>query len=152
MEISIEVTGEAAVLSRLNTLESRISHLEPALSRMAEEFNRQMAAVFASEGRTAGASWAALSPRYAAWKARRFPGKSILRRSDRLYSSLVGPTSDSIREVGPDYILLGTRVPYGIRHQMGPPLARKQRKILTVNRAMERRFLGLLESHVGLSK
>lgn len=88
---------------------------------------------FASEGAAVG-GWAQLSPRYAAWKAKRYPGKTILRRTDRLMTSLTWTgaslaTSEGIAIMTPDSATFGTSVFYGRFHQRGTRKMR-QRRIL----------------------
>ena len=61
-------------------------------------------------------SWPRLSPNYAIRKELDFPGKSILRRTDRLWSSLTSDTSDTVYEYGPRKLVMGTHVAYS-RHQ-----------------------------------
>lgn len=77
--------------------------------------------------------WRPLSPRYAAWKARRYPGKTILRRTDRLIRSLTWSGGVVVQgagyggSVGPEGVFLaeetgaafGTRVPYAHAHHYG---------------------------------
>lgn len=71
----------------------------------------------------AGGLWKPLSPTYAAWKAKHFPGMPIMRRTDRLFRSLtydggrVGP--EGIARFGKRSAEIGTSVPYGILHQRG---------------------------------
>ncbi len=71
----------------------------------------------------AAGGWAALSPAYAAAKARHYPGKPILQRTGHLYRSLqwlgesVGP--EGVFEAHETWARLGTSVPYGIYHQFG---------------------------------
>lgn len=88
---------------------------------------------FASEGKAVG-GWAPLSPRYAAWKATRYPGKTILRRTDRLMRSLTWTgatlaTPEGIAVMGPTDATFGTSVPYARFHQRGTRTMR-QRRIL----------------------
>lgn len=88
---------------------------------------------FASEG-TAVGGWAPLSPRYAAWKAKRYPGKTILRRTDRLMKSLTWTgaalaTPEGIAIMTPDSATFGSSVFYGRFHQRGTRTMR-QRRIL----------------------
>lgn len=65
------------------------------------------------------AGWPSLSPRYSAWKALHYPGKPLLRASDRLYKSLTETTSDSIRKATDKGAQFGSRVPYANRHNRG---------------------------------
>jgi phage gpG-like protein len=75
---------------------------------------------FILEGGASGASWAPLSPRYAAWKASMFPGKGILVRSGALKASLSGPTAPlAVFRPGTSSLEIGTAVPHAIYHQMG---------------------------------
>lgn len=88
---------------------------------------------FATEGAGVG-GWVPLSPRYAAWKAKRFPGKTILRRTDRLMKSLTWTgaslaTPEGIAVMTPTAAVFGTSVPYGRFHQRGTKKMR-QRRIL----------------------
>lgn len=64
-------------------------------------------------------SWPSLSPAYAARKARIFPGKTILRRTDRLFLSLTAGGSDSMYLPGPRTLLMGTTTPYAKYHTTG---------------------------------
>lgn len=87
---------------------------------------------FDAEGRLSdGRKWAALSPAYADWKRRHFPGRKILELRGRLRRSLrwntgrfsaggrgnVGP--GGIYRPHPTYVEVGTSVEYGIYHQLG---------------------------------
>ena len=80
-------------------------------------WQQQIRRVFDAEGLPA--RWPALSPAYESWKQRRFPGKTIMRRTDRLYDSLVGDTRDTIWETTPRTIRFGTRVEYEGFHREG---------------------------------
>jgi hypothetical protein len=75
--------------------------------------------VFAAEGLPA--PWPELSPAYAAWKSKKYPGKPMMRATDRLYESLVADTRDTIWEATPRTIRFGTRVQYFGPNQRGVP-------------------------------
>jgi len=72
--------------------------------------------VFALEGYPE--PWPPLSQHYANWKRNKYPGKGILRRSDRLYRSLLGGPGGIYRAT-PRTIQYGTTVPYSDVHQEG---------------------------------
>lgn len=98
---------------------------------LAPFFFEQVQRAFDTEGAATGSRWARLSPAYATWKRRHFPGRKILERSGRLRRSLrwntgrfsvggrgnVGP--EGIYRPFPDALEVGTSVPYGIYHQQG---------------------------------
>jgi phage gpG-like protein len=95
----------------------RAHDLRPVYERWLPTWLEQNRRVFAAEGLPG--PWAPLSPAYAAWKAKRYPGKSILRRTDRLYESLTQRSPDTVWEITPRTIRFGTRVPYWKYHQTG---------------------------------
>jgi hypothetical protein len=71
----------------------------------------QTRTVFDNEGLPE--QWPALSPGYAAWKERAYPGQTIGRRTDRMYESFTKPDNpEMIWETGPRSIRYGSRVPY----------------------------------------
>lgn len=63
-----------------------------------------------------------LSPAYAERKARLFPGASILVATGRLRDSVTQRGHrDNIIEVGKQFLVMGTKTPYGIFHQSDAP-------------------------------
>lgn len=66
-------------------------------------------------GQTGG--WDPLSPGYAAWKARHYPGRPILVRTGALYASLT--TKLDVLQVGPTRMVAGSSSTYGRYHQTG---------------------------------
>ena len=89
--------------------------------RFGPAFYEATQANFETAGAASGAPWAPLSPTYAAWKAKRFPGAPILVRSGALRQSLAGPRASgySIFRPTSTSLEIGSAVPYGIYHQMG---------------------------------
>lgn len=80
---------------------------------MAREYAEYEERVFASEGREGLGPWRKLSPQYAAWKEKNFPGQPILTRTGRLRAAaqtVVLLTADRL-VMGP-----GNRVPYAAYH------------------------------------
>jgi hypothetical protein len=82
---------------------------------------------FITEGELVG-GWPDLNPTYAAWKARHFPGRKILELTRRLRRSLMpgvsgtsGAGSDTVLQVRPRELVIGTRVPYARWHADSRP-------------------------------
>lgn len=114
--LTFSVFGDAQVDRELVGIESAAEDLRPAWETLRGRFLTLERRQFASQGGYSG-GWAPLSPRYAAWKAVNFPGKTILRRTDHLYRSLTeGP---DIAIIEPGYMILGTSVVYAEHHQRG---------------------------------
>jgi phage gpG-like protein len=73
---------------------------------------------FAQEGRYTGAAWSPLSPPYARWKAKNYPGKPILQRTGKLMESMT-QRPFGIDEITDKSMTIGTDVPYAQYHQRG---------------------------------
>jgi len=67
---------------------------------------------FETQASPEGERWAALSGRYAVWKARRFPGRNILQARGALIRSL-------FRSAEEDRVIVGANLPYAAAHQYG---------------------------------
>jgi len=60
---------------------SRADRAGPLLTELDRVHVRQVRQAFSTEGASTGSSWPALSPGYAKWKRRAYPGRRILTRS-----------------------------------------------------------------------
>lgn len=120
MRIDIDVFGVETVRSDLLRFEDRADSPGPFLAAVAQDFYELQERAFATEGASSGGRWAPLSPRYATHKASRYPGKTILRRTDALYRSLTGPFSEfSTFRLTDDEVLMATRHPAAVPHAQG---------------------------------
>jgi phage gpG-like protein len=91
-----------------------------AAPRIVRKFREQEARRFSTENALGPAGkWAALSPGYAAWKAKRYPGAKILERTGALRASLVGDGNGSVVVTLPNAVFIGSNVPYAQYHQTG---------------------------------
>jgi hypothetical protein len=102
-----------------------ISDLSDAFREIATSFYIGERAQFESSGSAATGQWAPLSPRYAAWKARNFPNKGILRRTDQMFHAATGDKSaGAVLDIKPMQMRMGIdeRSAVGLRarlHQTG---------------------------------
>jgi phage gpG-like protein len=127
IRITVDV---AAAQAMLGGVADGVDDLRPAFERMHEIFVRMVSEQFATQGGRTGA-WAPLTPRYRAWKARRYPGRPILVRTMRMVTSRRHVTGETVYEVTPTYATFGTRVPYARFHQFGTSRMVVARPILT---------------------
>jgi phage gpG-like protein len=119
LEFKLEPPGEQP-LRRAFVLYKRIDDLTPAWQRMIPALQDYIARRIASGGTLHNLPpFAPLSPRYARYKAKRYPGAPILVRTGRLFRSLTTNTDDTIADIQPDHLTFGTRVPYALYHQLG---------------------------------
>lgn len=94
-------------------------HVFPRVIRLLE---KEVKGQFEAEGRGPNrGKWAPLSPAYAAWKRRHYPGRGILRRTNRLYRALTRSRgAQSLRYYTAKELRFGTAlVPYASFHQVG---------------------------------
>ena len=118
--LSFEVIGLDRVLAGLASVQDAVKDLRPFWKDIfAPKYFATVQDVFALQGqgrgaggRFAGGRWAPLSPAYAAWKRRHFPGRTILVRTGRLRESVnwngTGLGAGGIFEAEPGFAIAGT--------------------------------------------
>lgn len=82
---TITIQGKENFLGGLQRVNDRVQDFRPTLEKLGDETFAIVRRRFDAEG----PGWTPLSPAYAAQKAKEFPGKPILRRTDDLYNSFV---------------------------------------------------------------
>lgn len=116
--LSFSFYGDQQIDRTLADIDDRVTDLRPLWDTLADRFAALEQRQFSSEGAYGSGGWTALSPRYAVWKARHYPGKTILRRTDELYASLTErPLGIEIIEAR--FAVFGSDVPHGGYHQKG---------------------------------
>jgi hypothetical protein len=120
VKISLEVFGEAAISRELLRFSERALDASPAFEVIADMFYDSEKKQFASQGDYASSGWAPLTATYAAWKNKKYPGKTILELTGALYDSLTGPDSDEgTKTVTPDTLTIESSDRSGPFHQFG---------------------------------
>lgn len=85
----------------------------------------EIARIFVTQGY---GTWAPLSPKYALYKSRHYPGRTILRRKDVYFRAATRKESGNLFEVKPDQMIWGVDLgyfanqfgfPYPIVHERG---------------------------------
>ena len=126
LRLSFSVAGTPLLDRRINRLALNLHDFTEPLRETGEVIYDNIRAQFAAQGKP---KWAALSDLYAARKARKHPGKTILRATDRLMQSLTERTAPgAIYELTPTHVRIGTDVQtpdsrwnLGLIHQLGAP-------------------------------
>ena len=125
----ITATGERAALNSLEILVAELEDFTPVLERTRDLIFEWVGTAFDTGGATtAGGPWAALSPRYRAWKDAHFPGRPVLSASEALRHSLTGGENCRV-EIGPDHLLIESTLmvgPWNLSglHETGAPNAK----------------------------
>jgi phage gpG-like protein len=151
VRLTIGIQGDKQFDALLGSAKKRIDDWRPFWAQIRNFLVGVMKDQFSSEGARAQ-KWEPLSARYAAWKARNYPGKTILRLTDRLYRSLTNiSSSDMVFETQEKSMLFGTRVPYAAKHQLGEDRI-KQRRILSLTNQDRADIVGLARQWVSGNK
>lgn len=144
VRLTFAVFGDTQIDRTLEAIDDRADDLRPAFEHLRARFLRVEQRQFASQGRYSG-GWPPLSPKYATWKARHYPGKTILRRTDELFRSLTeGP---QIAVIEPGYMVLGSSVRYGEYHQAGSGRLPRRRPV-ELSEAERREWVKVLQSFI----
>lgn len=148
--LSFEVEGEEQLKRAFSRFGEYAQDLRDEFKEIARDFHETVEQKqFATEGAYGAGGWAPLSPGYAAWKGKNYPGMPILQLTGRLMESLTGKTSDTIEEIGRQDFRLGTKAPYAIYHQKGTGRM-PARPIIKLTEDDKRRWTKII--HIGLVK
>ncbi len=126
VRIHWSVAGDVLLDRAFTRLAIDVADFTPALSSSGDILYSEIAHQFESEGEP---SWAPLSPRYAARKARRFPGKPILQATGAMMESLTTNSAiGSVYELTPVSLTVGSDLRVGkwclpLIHYSGAPRA-----------------------------
>jgi phage gpG-like protein len=118
----MDIAGDVQIDRGIARFADAVSDYRGIWPVIEDDFYAQEKDQFKTEGEEGGEKWQALSPSYAGWKERHFPGKPILERTGNLMKSLTSGTDpNSIKIEGRKMLTLGTKLPYAIYHQSLQP-------------------------------
>lgn len=150
LRFSAEVDGVETLNRGFNRVEHFISDFRSIWPAVAQEFYAIQEEQFGSEGaHGASGKWAPLSPVYAKYKAKAFPGALILQAERGLYESLTSPDApDSIFRMTEDELTTGTQREGAQAHQRGsgrmparPPIALTEADKRRMQKAIQSRLV-----------
>ena len=92
-----------------------------AALRIRKDWMSRIGQAFETKGQSIGTKWKPLSPSYAAWKGRHFPGRPLLVLRGPMKQSLTEESSRNaiFNRKGGRQLILGTRIKYAKFHQYG---------------------------------
>lgn len=121
MVITIETLGDERFVRGFNRIPDDVKDLSVPFAEIYRDFTLVNHRNFLAQGYPL--HWVPLSPQYAAWKQKHFPGLPILVRSgemrDSLASTGAGMGPGAIREIHARDAWFGTSVRYARFHQTG---------------------------------
>jgi phage gpG-like protein len=110
LSLRFTMDGVTEAKKKLDRWAEYATDLHLPFTEIADDFrNTVETRQFSSQGSSSGIPWAALSLKYAAWKARHYPGHGIEDREGHLRRSLTSRHPFSIREIDRMTLRLGTR-------------------------------------------
>jgi phage gpG-like protein len=150
----LDIAGEVAMDRGISCFADGVTDFRPIWGVIADDFYARVVAQFETKGEEGGQRWPELSEKYAAWKERHFPGRSILQRTGALMTSLTagrvqGAPSGAVKIEERKALTLGTTVPYAIYHQS--PLPRKRlprRPMIALEQNDQRQIMRSIHEYV----
>lgn len=145
--LEIDVGGQERMFRRLAGIVGKLDNFEPLGEALEPVVYGGMRAHFEGEG---GGQWSALSPRYAAWKQRRYPGRRIMVRTGELEASLTGRDARfSVRRVNRHGGEWGTKAPGAKAHDRGAPSrGLPKRRLILIDNTFRRDLLATMREYV----
>lgn len=139
------VVGETVINRAFTRLVAGVQDFSEVFEKIGEDFRDIEKEQFDAE------PWVPLSPAYAVWKELHFPGQSLLRLTDRLYSSMTslgGP--DNVNIIQPLQATFGAGGEsgrYGVFHQLGT-MNMPQRKVIDFTEDDKRMFTKTMHTYM----
>lgn len=133
--------GEDQVNRTLLGYAERARDMRPAWEQIKQRFVAYEQDWFTSEGE---GTWPALSPSYAHWKARHFPGRPILVRTGDLRDSVTKP---DIAVMEPGYAIFGTADPKAVYHQKGDGRL-PRRRVIDIGEEERREWVRVVQRYL----
>ena len=124
--ISFDIDGDRELSRKLHGMLGAVSDWTPVWQTIQTDWSATMARKFDTEGaHEAGTdadgnpnpAWAPLSAKYAAWKAKHYPGMKILQRTGELRKASVDPETT----ITPTSLRLTVGSAYALYHQSSEP-------------------------------
>jgi phage gpG-like protein len=144
--IDVVLKGDDDLLAVIQAMRNRCGDLRPFWGSIATVFSDREEYLFSSGG--AGA-WPALSDKYAAWKAKHFPGMPILNREQSLKESLTPKfgkgNAFTVYEERPASLTIGTSHPYAVYHHEGIGGKKTKRPPIIMDEQTQIRMLEVLD-------
>jgi len=141
------VEGEVQLDRAIGRLTAGTRDMRVPFEKVGEDFREVEKLQFDAEGY----GWEELSPAYEATKQQQYPGKTILRRTDRLYNAMTHKQAlDNVSTVKPMEAEFGARGVAGQRgswHQLGAG-SLPQRKVIDLREQDKRMFTKTVHTYM----
>lgn len=144
LRLALTFEGDDVLDRTLERFELGVQSAEPVFDALGDALVTANRRQFSSEGAYGSGGWDPLSPKYAAWKATRYPGQPILQATGTMMES-VTERPMGVEAIEAQFAVFGTGVEYAAYHQQGTPQM-PQRRIVELPESVRRGFVkGLQE-------
>lgn len=143
--LSFDFYGDVQLDRTLARVGANAADASPAWDKIADRFAAAERRQFATQGGYGSGGWAPLSPKYATWKAKHYPGKGILVRTGELEASLTRRPF-GIEVIQAASLTIGSGVPWGRFHQAGDGVPR--RRPIELPESERREWVKILQKHL----
>ena len=120
LSLDIRVTGDRRTIMALDSWARELEDWTPVWELVEPDVYAMADEQWSSKGSRGGDSWPELSPRYAAWKARRYPGQPLMVMTGELREAMTkrGATGQ-VRIIDRGRMEIGTDLVHAATHQFG---------------------------------
>jgi hypothetical protein len=136
--------GEQVLARGLTRLSDGCKDLSPAWHQIHDNFLQIEREQFYSGGARSGHQWQPLSPSYAVWKAKHFPGKPIMQRTGAMMADF---TSTIPTQIEPLRLTMTPATPYAIYHQQGRGF-NPVRKVVQLTESDKTTWIEFISRHI----
>ncbi|WP_064257785.1 phage virion morphogenesis protein [Rhodococcus sp. HS-D2] len=113
--VHINISGDKDVVAMLGSVGLEVKDMQPAMQDVGKYLKGFFSGeVFASRGGAIGERWPRLSTKYAAWKARKYPGRPVLVRTGVMQKSFTYKSK-------PLQVTISNKAAHFVYHQSDAP-------------------------------
>ena len=145
LRFELDFFGDQQVSRTLVRISENVQDARPAWEAIADDLQQAESQQFATEGGFGSGGWSPLSPRYAAWKARHYPGAPILVRTGLLRDSLT-QRPFGVEDLEKQRMAVGSDVEHGRFHQRGDGVP--TRKPVELPESTRRQMTQRVQQHI----
>lgn len=145
LRFTLSLWGDRQLDRTLERYADAVEDARPLWHALADDFVSIEQRQFATEGGYGSGGWSPLSPKYAAWKARHYPGQPILQREGDLVESLTSRPL-GVEVIDARRMVIGSDIAHGEFHQLGDGVP--QRRPVELTAGDRRRWTRALQRYV----
>lgn len=146
LTITFTIMGDVVLARGLSRFGDGIKDFSPAWNQILADFLRIEGEQFETEGHRAQRPWTPLSPTYAAWKEKNFPGRPILQLTGALWSQMTVGTGLNV-SIHPLELRMQPTAYYALFHQQGTATM-PARKVVDLTEEDKMGWMKILHNYV----